>query len=42
MYYYFTPGGQELVTPNRDLAFARAAVHGSDVFMFETKEESNG
>lgn len=42
MYYYYGRNGQEFVTPNRDLAFTRAAVHGSDVFSMETENpESN-
>ena len=36
MYYYYAPNGLEMVTPNKDLAFARAAAYGSDVFSLQT------
>jgi len=39
MYYYYTPGGLELVTPNKELAFARAAIYGSDVFSVQPNIE---
>jgi hypothetical protein len=38
MYYYYTPGGLELITPNRELAFARAAEHGSEVFQMNLED----
>lgn len=34
--YYYTPGGLELITPNKELAFARAAEHGSEVYYDST------
>lgn len=39
MYFYYGRNGQEFVTPNRDLAFGRAAFHGSDVFTIEENSQ---
>lgn len=42
MYYYYTPSGQELVTPNKDWAFARAAFYGTDVYQLILEPNNYG
>lgn len=41
IYFYFDAKGVELCTPNREVAFARAAIHGThEVYSLEVVERS--